>query len=358
MLYFDAQRLADARAWYASNPGWSPRSNPPEAAAGDNAFLYLVSGNTAAAQSAINWASTYSFYTTNAGDEARWAGEYQILVFSWLKNLFTAQQRQATIASINRAIANDLTKSWGGASSPANNYNWGFTRNALEWGIASYNETYTDPATGRTQRQIATDFLTNSLVTRWMTVTAPFLNGVGRGGVMAEGSHYGPYLVRYLSVPMAQTRLFNRPLTADTNIFREAVYGAIYATTPKPTYGSPRHNITPRLQVFSYGDEQDNDGFPPAAGDTYGSETFGGFMRMAAADWSGTTVGQHARYWVNRVQPISEAWFKSTDTSRAQPGLNFNTLPLDFYASGTGYFFTRSTWANSAPTNPRSCSSS
>jgi Heparinase II/III-like protein len=348
MLYFDTQRLATARQWFAAQKGtWSPRSYPTEAQAADNAFLYLMNGNTAAAQSAINWASTFSFYSTGPGNEARWMGEYQILVFSWLKTIMTAQQRQATIASINRAIANDLTKMWGGPNMPANNYNWGFTRNALLWGIASYNETYVDPQ-GRTQRQIADEFLTNAIVTRWMNSTAPFYGGSeARGGALPEGSHYGPYLLSYFTVPLVQSRLMTRPLAANTNFFKEALVALVHTTTPKPTYGSPRHNIAPRYQIFAYGDEQDNDGFPTAAEDDIGL-----FVTMAAQEWSGTTLGQYARHWLNRVQPASDPWLRATDTGAGQPSPGFGSLPLDYYSSGAGYFYTRDTWGSTAADKP------
>jgi hypothetical protein len=348
MLYFDAQRLANARQWYAAQKGsWSPRSYPTEGNAADNAFLYLMTGNTSAAQVAINWASTFSFYSDGPGNEARWMGEYQILIFSWLKNLFTATQRRATIESINRAIANDLQKFWGGPPMAANNYNWGFTRNALLWGIASYNETYVD-SQGRTQRQIAESFLTDALATRWVARTAPFYNSaLARGGALPEGSHYGPYLLDYFSVPLIQTRLMNRPLAADTNFFKEAIAALIYATTPKPTYGSPRHNIAPRYQVFAYGDEQDSDGFPMAADGNYGS-----FMTTAAQEWSSTVLGQYARFWLNRVRPSAQPWLRSTDGGAAGAGADFGTLPLDYYSSGAGYFYTRDTWATSASAKP------
>jgi hypothetical protein len=328
MVYWTPERLAQARAWYQANrTTWSPRSYPTDGGHLDNAFVYLMTGNASVAQGAINWASTYSFYSTGPGNEARWSGENQILIFSWLKSLFTPAQRRATIESINRAIANDLQKSWGGPQDPPNNYNWGFTRNAILWGIASYNESYTD-STGRTQRQIADGFLDNALVTRWQERTAPFLGGQGRGGTMPEGSHYGPYLLDYFTMPYMTMRSFGRNLSAESNYFREAAIALIYSTTPKPTYGSLRHNFAPRYQVFSYGDEQDSEGHPEATDAEYGN-----FMTMAAQEYGSTPIGQYARYWLNRVRPLTLAYVKAPDAGAAQAGTAFTsrstTTPRD-----------------------------
>ena len=347
MVFWTPERLTQARAWFQANSSsFSPRGYPPESTALDNAFLYLMTGNTTAAQSAVNWAAATNFYSTGPGDAARWYGEKQILVFSWLKNLFTADQRRTTIENINRAIANDLTKLWGGPSDPANNYNWGFTRNALLWGIASYNENYTD-STGRTQRQIAEGFIDNALVTRWQNVMVPFFSGPDRGGTLPEGSHYGPYLMEYFGTSLVTTRILGRPMTADTNFYKEAVMGVIYATTQKPTNGSVRNPITPRYQVFSYGDEQDNDGYPPA-----GKHEYGNFMTFAASEWRNTPLGQYARYWLNRVRPDVDYHIRATDTSLGQNGLSFDGLPLDYYAPGPGYFYTRDTWRSGSSDKP------
>jgi hypothetical protein len=397
-VFWTNERLAEARAAYAASPAsFARRSSPAEATALDRAFVHLMtrsSGlsdasdvNDADSVAAINWATSTAadFYSNGPGNEARWWGEHQILIFSWLKHLMTSAQRAQVIRMVNRALANDLDKAWGGAPDAANNYNWGFTRNGILWGIASYNESYVDandgscrnsaggtfvevPLCGRTQQQIAAAFLQNALSERWEAVTAPFYDNrnpsmrplalpgnsedpsslhyeMGRGGTLPEGAHYGPYLLEYFLMPLIVTADYGRPMINDTNFFMEAVAALIHSTSPKPTYGSVRSPLTPaaRYQVFTFGDEQDNDGFAPATKPEYGN-----FMTWVANAWVGTRLGGLARSWLTRVNPSVYAYYRVIDEARGTAGEPFASLPLDFYSAGPGFLYTRNTWSSGA----------
>ena len=68
-LFFNAERLAQAKQWYASNP-FSPQD------AIERAFHYLLSGNAQSARRAIAFAMATTFAVDGtASDEARWEGE-------------------------------------------------------------------------------------------------------------------------------------------------------------------------------------------------------------------------------------------------------------------------------------------
>ena len=60
------------------------------------------------------------------------------------------------------------------------NYNWGYMRNEIDWGIATWGENPQADAN-----------LRHGLITRWQNNIAPHFLAAGRGGVFQEGSAYG-----------------------------------------------------------------------------------------------------------------------------------------------------------------------
>jgi hypothetical protein len=181
-LWWTTERLQAARTWYAAN-AFTPRANDPIG----QAFRYQMTRETAYARQAIDWAMSVTFSTDgNASNEARWSGEGAIVVYDWCYDQFTAAERTTFLNRWNGYLDALRQKTWGGPAMPQNNYYWGYLRNEVLWGVASYHE-----------NPMAATFLNHALTTRWQNSFVPHANGRGRGGIPQEGSQYGRYLLDY-----------------------------------------------------------------------------------------------------------------------------------------------------------------
>ena len=328
-LYFtDSTKLATARAWYQSHP-FAPGSYYPA----DQALHYLLSGNIASAQSAINWLMNYSIASESIGgkrDQARWNGENVVLVFDWTYDQMTSAQRQTILSRWNTHMAEFLTYDWGGVDMPYNNYYWGYLRNALEWGIATYGETGNN----------ANYFIDQALTTRYEGTFIPYANTDGKGGLPMEGTQYGAYLLGYPIIPFVSANNYGRNLYNETNFYKEAVFNLIYATTPKQTIAN---SFVASYAMFPYADDEF---FLGNSGESfyvlYGSDSFGDFITSAANIWKDLYVGQYAREYINKYGPSASYAVNSLDS----PGTarSFVNLALDYYASGQKHFYTKNSW--------------
>src|SRR5262249_40612360 len=142
-------------------------------------------------------------------------------------------------------------KRWGDGRMPANNYYWGYLRNELNWAIATYHE-----------NPMARTFLEHALVTRWQNSFLPFAAAEARGGVPAEGTQYGRYMLHYPVVPFTTMRLLGRDLFRETDFYKEAVFYMIYGTTPAPTACKGSGKLY--YQVFPFSDDETDGGHPSA----------------------------------------------------------------------------------------------
>src|SRR5688572_26544505 len=99
-LWWNAERIAQARTWYASNP-FNPRTSPVEDRAFDNALLYVLTGNAtycrtaipAAASIIVNDLAANSPTQGVASDGMRWYGEKVILTYDWCYDHMTAAEK-------------------------------------------------------------------------------------------------------------------------------------------------------------------------------------------------------------------------------------------------------------------------
>lgn len=335
-LWYDSVRLARARTWYAANP-FTPDSNSAEILAIQRATRGLLNvGNPADQQTqcraAVDWAMAQAAYLTTAGwgetgrNSARWWGEGIILAFDWCHAYMTPAERATFVADANVWIQHWQNEAYAQPPMHQNNYYWGWVRNSIEWAIASHGEN--DPA-------VVESLLDNALVSRLqdnfdVLVSDP---GVSKGGVLQEGTSYGPYVAGYSVVPYASAGLLGRPLREETNFWKEAVYAFIYQTTPQPT---PHSGGNVAYRFFPSGDLANEAQYRATAIDT------GNFMNDAAVRWASSAVGQHARQWLDMVSPTRAPHVASVDPGGA--ALPFSTLPLDYYASGMRYLWGRSSW--------------
>jgi hypothetical protein len=183
-LWSNESRLLAAKLRYKASPASFQRirgglCNDQPCRALHEAFVYQMSGRCAAANAgvvdtcgdALAWVRTADWYCQSAnglpkggrgpggctGDqqpdnEGRWWGEMMILTYAWLRDVIPEAERAVIVARINTAVFKDLEKEWGGPTDVANNYHWGYTRNAILWALVSYNEpsthTFEHPSLG------------------------------------------------------------------------------------------------------------------------------------------------------------------------------------------------------------------
>jgi PKD repeat protein len=349
-LWFDVARLVKAKTWYGSHPitvsGDDTRSHMQQALRG------LLGSSATDCQAAVNWAVALNPASTSLSSQAdwmRWYGEQAIMVYDWCNATFTASQKAQFITMMNTwfdlmiSTANSgHSYDVGSMTQPQNNYFWGYLRNALEWGIASYGEnTAMSALTGMSwcNGKTATEcYIADAIDQRWTNYFTPSAatGGISVGGIAEEGSQYGPYLPNYAVVPFDTSALLGRNIFDSTNYFKENVFAIIYGTTPGPTTW---HGTT-AYGVFEFDDDQNFVAGNSTAG------MWGGVMSSAASRWSGINVGKYAQAWMNNVNPGVQEYIAATATL-ATP-LALSNLPLDYYAPGPGYFYNRKAWDTSS----------
>jgi PKD repeat protein len=324
-LWWTPASLAQAKQWYAAHP-FAPSSSDPW----NSALAYVLTGNTTYGMNAVNDLMSFTIPPSSLGgssgaDDYRWA-DWVPVVFDWCHDLMTSSQIQTVISNYNTYAQTYMSSP---LASPGGNYFWGFFRNELNWGIASYYE-----------NSQASVFLQDAVQTKWQAFLQ-YASADGQGGLAPEGSQYGPYMLQYPIVPLVSTGNLGQSLSQQTSWYKQAVFSQVYGTTPAPTAGPA--NAQPYYQRFAYGDEQFDGGYPGASDNAY----LGDFMTAAAGQYAATAVGQYARQWLNMVQPQVDTYVQAVDPGGS--ALSFNSLPLDYYTGGAAqYFYTRDQWGPSS----------
>jgi hypothetical protein len=339
-LWYDAARLARARAWYAANP-FTPTASSVEYQALERATRGLLNAADPADQqvqcrAALDWAIAQTAYQgANAAgggsaqtNYARWYGEAIIATYDWCHAFMSPAERSAFIANTNAWTQAWMSLAYGGPPMHLNNYYWGHARNQILWAIASYEDNVA----------VAETLLDNALVTRIANDFHVGTASVTKGGVMQEGSQYGQYVGGYASMPYATSRLLGRGLMDESNWWKEAVYALVYSTTPSARAGESS------FYVFPHSDAQA--GIAGSAITTGQSNHYLNFMTVAAMEWPGLAVGQHARQWLNTVGARASQHARSVDTGGT--ARSFADLPLEYFAPGQRWLYGRSSWSPDA----------
>jgi hypothetical protein len=326
-IWWTPQRLAEARQWYYENDFTVDMGDP-----WSTAFAYVITQDVTYARATIdrlmNFEISESELNGVASDNYRW-NDWVPVAYDWTYNAMTADERTTFMDRYNHYVSVLNDHDWGGPGMDANNYFWGYFRNELNWAIATY---YENPLAGQ--------FLENALVTRWGSFLE-YANDEAVGGVAGEGSQYGRYMLSYPMTAMVSMDNFGRDLFSETNFFKEAVFNLIYSTTPAPTY--KKDDDHPYPQVFAFGDVETYGGYPGAS-DFY----LGNFMSVMANKYRNLPLGQYARQWIDMVGADSDYY--------AQPFLyrndiqcrDFSDLPVDYYAPGAGFLYSRNQWGEQA----------
>ncbi|MBV8206212.1 MAG: heparinase II/III family protein [Acidobacteria bacterium] len=290
----------------------------------------MIKHDRQACDAAVQWAMGLQVNTESvASDQARYFGESFILIFDWCHDSFSDEQRQILIQRWNDALTTLMRKEWGGPEMPQNNYFWGYLRNELEWGIATYHE---NPQASR--------FLHDALEVRWHKAFVAHAREQGLGGVPQEGAQYGRYQITYPIVGFASAALLGRDVYRESNYFPGSAYYVIYTTTPAPTTHI-RQDAKTGYDVFPFDD--DEMWFNGAAAE---ANYYGDFMTEVANEWAGTPLGSHARAWLKLVHPQVSNFIAAADGGGAAGDLS--SLPLDYYSPGVEYFYGRSDWTGRA----------
>lgn len=325
-LWWTPERLARGRRWAA---GKSLYRDDEQTGYG-RALQYVLTGDKDAGRAAVKWLLGFTADTDGvASDQARWFGEDAILTFDWCHDLMTPAERERIVQRWNATLETLDQKSWGGVGMESNNYYWGYLRNGLEWGIATYGENPRAP-----------HFLEHAIDTRYRKSFVPFAAGPGRGGVLPEGTQYGPYIPEYATTAFTAAADAGVNLWKATPFWDEVAYYILYATTPAPT--TDRDHT--RFELFPFNDDEKF-----VNGGAAEEPSLAMFMLSVAEREPSTVVGQAATAWLARVKPELPA---QADAAAGAAGplaaLDLHRLPLDYYAPGMQFLYARTTWGPEA----------
>jgi hypothetical protein len=255
----------------------------------------------------------------------RWYGEQVILTYDWCHDQMTPSEKTLLLDRWNTYLNNIRQHQWGNAQMYESNYNWGYMRNMIEWGITTYGE-----------NSMAETFLSDGLLNRWQNNFVPYANTSGKGGVWQEGSNYGPAIAEYTVVPFMSAALNGRNIFNETNYHRENIYYLLHATTPAPTFHRGSGQSFYELFPFADDERASEGGFVARA------QGWGNFMVMLADYWRDEAAGQFARRWVNLLNPTRGRHVRMLDRGGSER--DFAQLSPDYYAPGPAYLYGRNQW--------------
>jgi hypothetical protein len=327
-IWWTPDRLAAAKAWYAGN-AFTPTPDDPL----ELSLHYVLTGNTTSARAAIDQLMALDFpLSGTASDPFRWYGEWAIVTYDWCYDQMTDSERATIMTRWNAAVAHWNAASWGAVGMEADNYYWGYLRNSLLWGMATFHD---NPQ--------AQGFIDAALQTRFVDSFLPYAAKDGSGGVSTEGTEYGRYMFDYPVMAFTSAQNLGRALFSETNFYCEAVYYLVYTTTPGVTTRTVAGNVIEGMDLFPFSDDQNFATGPLASSDYYGS-----FANTMAMTWPDNAVGQHARAWIQLAKAPVPLHVQAVDPGGKSA--SFEGLPLDYYAPGPGYHYARTTWGADATT--------
>ena len=326
-----AARLARAKAYLASHPvpmdDWRTSTKMMQ-----NALWSLLTGNPGNAgkgcQAAAAWLAGFNFPSS---DEARWSGENAILIYDWCHAQIPAETRASLIGKWNTRLAQLNADPWGGVYQPANNYFWGYTRNSLLWGIASYHENpqaqaFIDHALDKRYRNASGTTPPGSAFARWY-------ERFGIGGVYLEGGQYGPYLLGYPVIAFTSAGDHGHDAWSAVPFWRDAAWLLQYATTPART--RKRDGAGLRWEMFPFNDDQ----FFVDAGSAENTE-YADFLGAMILRDPGTDLARQARDWIARTG-VAPSWWVGAELAATPVAGAAPALPLDYYAAGAKFLYGR-----------------
>jgi hypothetical protein len=356
-LFWTASRIKTAQAWVAST-GYAGLNTTFSRGALDDqdmAFTCFVMNAAGACAQVITDATNFTTTCSSGSgcDNMRREGEWITgMVRDWLApgcgkaQCLTTAQASAIDANWSSWQANqdNVIQTWGNVGMPSSNYFAGQFRNDFDFGIASYLENPNASAN-----------LQYGVQNRWndlLNFVSPA--GTGKNGAKGYALHnqegggeYGRYSLGYYAFPLASSAILGRDLWSETTAFKSGVFQTIYNTMPTTTTS---RSMT---DMFTWGDDeqwasgatcpyQSHNGPDGHGGCGASSQYYGDFMQAASNEFPGVAVGKLARQWISTVKPAIGPIHKSVDPGGSSQA--YSTLPLDYYASGAQYMYSRSDW--------------
>jgi hypothetical protein len=322
--YGNAQRLAQARTYFASSP-FTPAGSDATDVNMHRALRGLLTSNAGDCDAAVAHLVQWRFEAQGVGrrDALRQQGEGLLAIYDWCHARLDATQVAALVERWNGYMDLENADDFANRGAEANNYFWGRVRNNLMWGIASFGD---NPR--------AQQFIDHALDLRLGQWFAAWYRDFGRGGSLAEGSDYGVVMLSYPLLPFASAADFGFDPYAATPFFREALFAMIYGTTPGPSAVSGGYSGT--AQLFPYSD----DASFRDRGVVRNREYLGDFARFMGQRNAGSGTARAARAWL-AATGAGRGWMFDALGGGGDAG-DLAALPLDYYAPGAGVFHARS----------------
>jgi hypothetical protein len=337
-VWFTPERVDRAKAYFARKPFTAPARIESADDAIDAALHTVVSGQAAGCERAIDWAKGITFTLDGvASDGARWYGEAVILTYDWCFGQLAGDEESLLRERWNTYLTALNDKDWGGIGMEGNNYYTGYFRNTILWAIASWHE----------NRRPAEAFLDYAMNTRWNTSLLPYFNGDAKGGAPAEGSAYGRRTFGYLTAPFTALGLVGQNMWNQTPYFIETVFWSIYSTTP----GTSRvMGASEQLhETFPY--NEDERWLTRDARSNTAMTSLGSYLAPLIAQFADQPVAGYARRFMDmtgaRIENKFIEYVNADDVAAVAPR-DLSTLPLDYYASGMGMLYSKSSWDGDA----------
>lgn len=291
---------------------------------------------------AIAWLKNFTLSDINSvsSDDVRWDGENALLIYDWCHYALSENDihnpQNGLLQRWNGYTATLNAKPWGGMAMPANNYFWGYLRNSLLWGIASYNDGGTE------QMQKAQGFINHALDVRYKDLSPLAPNGsskfqawyeaFGVGGVPLEGTQYGPYMFDYPVIGFTTATDYGYRAWSAVPFWRDAMYYLYYAAPPLPT--KARDGAQGRYEIFPFNDDQ----FFKDGGSADGN--YSNFVAAMALQDPTSPVARMALSWLTQ-RGQSPSWWVRAELSTLQATQSTPYLPLDYYADGSQFLYGR-----------------
>ena len=312
-LWFgDAARLQQAQGRFATTP-FSPGGADVQF---ERALRGVLTGNAGdcdlAADHLVGWLVENN---GNRRDALRQQGEELLAIYDWCHDRLSPAEIATLVARWNGYIDIEIADDFANQGSEANNYWWGRTRNLLMWGIASFHD---NPR--------AQEFIDHALDVRFGIWFPSWYQDFGRGGVFPEGGDYGVVSLSYPLIPFVTAGDFGYDAYAQTPYFREAIYAAVYGTTPGPTTLSG--SFSGGHLLFPFNDDENLHGGGVINARTY----LGDFARHFGARDSASGNAKHARAWLATTN-AGRSWLFDALGGNGSAA-DFSDVPLDYYAPG------------------------
>ncbi len=359
LLYTTPADLARARTWYAANT-----IIPDTRSAIENAYVGLMTQSATSCRTAIGLVLTGANYQLLsdppppppandpnrpppvATDPARWIGEEAILTYDWCHAHFTDTERTTFKRRWNlwQSVLNANT--WGGRGMEENNYFWGYMRNSILLGLATWGEN----TVGGVDK--AREFLVHGYSTRFLDWLQTFYAEELAGGVAIEGSNYGPVMFDYHVVPFLSLRHMGEDPFQRIRFWRESVYYTAYSMTPARTAKSQFPAGCSQAQAdwrWSYFPFADDEAFHLCNREIMREPVYGNALLAYGQIFADKDSGQLARLIRRTIDQRSSPWLRAFFADQnPTPTIAFGQLPLDYFASGTRSLYARNKWAADA----------